>query len=72
LYSLLGQLFLVLSVPIVTRLYLPETVGIYGEILAIATIIGINSALKLDVSLVSTPTKLKSKHVLSASVVISA
>ncbi|UQA49533.1 oligosaccharide flippase family protein [Vibrio sp. ED002] len=72
LYSLLGQLFLVLSVPIVTRFYLPETVGIYGEILAIATIIGINSALKLDVSLVSTPTKLKSKHILSVSVVISA
>lgn len=70
LYSLLGQLFLVLSIPIVTRLYLPETVGLYGEILAIATIIGINSALKLDISLVSTSTKLKNKHVFSGGLVI--
>ena len=70
LYSLLGQLFLVLSIPVITRLYSPETVGAYGELLAVATIIGINSALKLDVSLVSTPTKLKSKHILSASLII--
>lgn len=71
LYALLGQFFLVLSIPIVTRIFLPETVGFYGEILAIATVIGVNSALKLDVSLVSKPTKLKNKHVLSASLIIS-
>jgi len=51
--SAFSQLMLLMSAPVISRLYSTEQVGIYASILAVGTVIGLNSALKLDISLIS-------------------
>ncbi|QFI40135.1 oligosaccharide flippase family protein [Moritella marina ATCC 15381] len=51
--SAFSQLMLLMSAPVISRLYSTEQVGIYASILAVGTVIGLNSSLKLDIALIS-------------------
>ncbi len=65
-----AQAILILSTPILTRLYSPEDFGIYGNFIAVTAIITVIVALRYELAIVLPKEDSKAKNILKLSVLI--
>ncbi|PTK21419.1 oligosaccharide flippase family protein, partial [Staphylococcus saprophyticus] len=68
--TLMGQLLIILTLPVITRLYSPEQFGEYSNMVAIISILGVITTLRYDIAMAITDKREERNNLLYLSLIL--
>lgn len=68
--TLIGQLLIIMTLPLITRIYTPEQFGVYSNLVAIISIFGVVTTLRYDIAMAITEKKEERNNLLFLSLIL--